>query len=357
MASRRGSAERRYRGFVRGVGTGGKRVVVGVAALAVAMGSTGCQPIPPASDCLARPANHKTVLSGTFHAQFKDYAASHRDWTYDARTATSPAYPASTLYPFTVGKSFGPPHLCWIGGKIVGQQSRALTWAAMKSGHDGAGLRLASSNWYLIDGLRVDNVEDGVDPRGKEGEYPERADGLAIRNAYFKYIRDDCVENDDIGGGVIIDSLFDGCYTGISEQPNAQQAAYNAPRGETLTLDHVLLRLQKMPGPYRIDDPNVRGHGKLFKWYEQSNRLVLKNSIFLVQTTPQGGDTDFPPGTTASNVTVVWLGGGPFPGKVPAGVTITTDKRVWDTARSKWLKRHGCSSFDTCTKLIAPAHY
>jgi hypothetical protein len=227
----------------------------------------------------------------------------------------------------------------------------------MKRRYDGAGLLLASRDWYLIDGLRVDNVEDGIDPRGKEGEYPKRADGMIIRNAYFKYVRDDCVENDDIAGGVIVDSLFDGCYTGISEQPDPEQSAHPAPPGEVLELDHVLLRLQMMPGPYGTHDPGIRGHGQLFKWYQQSNRLNITDSIFLVQTQPHGGTADFPPGTTASNVTVVWLGRGPFPGSVPAGVTITTDRGVWDTARSKWLKRHGCSSFDTCTKLTAPARY
>jgi hypothetical protein len=352
----RGRAAHRRQG-VRGRSTPRKPLVVGVAAVVFAAVSSGCDPPPPASDCLARRADRKTVLSGAFAEQFKDGVATHHDWTYDARAATSTAYPFNSRYPFSVGKPSAPPRVCWIGGKVVGQQSRGLTWGAMKQLYDGAGLRLASADWYLIDGLRVDNVEDGVDPRGKEGQYPAQADGMVIRNAYFKYVRDDCVENDDIAGGIVVDSLFDGCYTGISEQPDAEQSAYAAPPGETLTLDHVLLRLEMMPGPYGTNDPSVRGHGQLFKWYEQSNRLDIKDSIFLVQTRPQGGTANFPPGTTASNVTVVWLGSGPFPGSVPRGVTITTDRGVWDSARSRWLTRHGCSSFDTCTKLTAPDPY
>jgi hypothetical protein len=353
----RGSAGRRYQGLVRAVETSRKGVVVGVAALVVAVGATACEPIPPASDCLARPADHETTLSGTRRLQFKDADASHADWTYDARNLTSSAYPFSALYPLSVGGSSAQPHLCWVGGKVVGQQPRDLSWDTMKRRYDGAGLHITSADWYLIDGLRVDNVEDGIDPRGKEGQYPKQADGMVIRNAYFKYVRDDCVENDDIAGGLIVDSLFDGCYTGVSEQPDPIQSAYPAPAGEVLELDHVLLRLQMMPGPYGTHDPTVRGHGQLFKWYPQSNRLDIKDSIFLVQTQPNGGTADFPAGTTASNVTVVWLGKGPYPGSVPPGVTITTNRGVWDSARSKWLKRHGCSSFDSCTKLTAPAPY
>ena len=76
--------------------------------------------------------------------------------------------------------------------------------------------------------------------------------------------------------------------------------------------------------------------------------------IGVLETTPASGRADFPPGTVAHNVTVAWLGPGPFPGNVPAGVTVTTDRSVWDTARARWLARHGCSSFDDCTKLLEP---
>ncbi len=164
------------------------------------------------------------------------------------------------------------------------------------------------------------------------------------------YNRDDCIENDYVNAGVVSDSLFDGCNTGISERPAASSAQWNypPPASETVTFDHTLMRLQAMPGPRGSNNPAILGHGQLFKWSNVSNHLVVKDSVFLVEKKPEGGTSDFPPGTVASNVTVVWLGGGSFPGKIPSsGVKVTTNRSIWDAARATWLQRHGCSSFES----------
>ena len=303
-------------------------------------------------ECLRRPET--TVLSGAYDRQYR-VNAPPADTTFDARNATSTAFPFSTLYPLSFGRSRPARRLCLVGGLVVGQQARELTWDQVKARHDGAGARIAADGWYVVDGLRVENVEDGIDPRGREGEFPKGGDGFVLRNLYFRYIRDDCVENDDIAGGLIEDSLFDGCNTGISERPTqgSSQLRHPAPRGEALTLRRVLLRLQAMPGP-RGHDATTLGHGELFKWSRVGNRLVLRDSIFLVEARPNGGRSDFPDGTLATNVTVVWLGAGPFPGRVPPGVTVTRDRSVWDQARERWLRRHGCTSFTACTALVDP---
>lgn len=277
--------------------------------------------------------------------------------TFDARDAIFLAYPHASLNPFSIGKESAPSGLCVIGGIVSGQQSRALGWDEVKRAYDGDGLRIASNDWYAVDGLRVDNVEDGIAPRGTDGRVPADGDGFALRNLYFTYIRDDCVENDDIAAGVIVDSLFDGCYTGISERPSegSRQLGHPAPAGETLLLDHVLLRLEAMPGPRGADDPSARGHGQLFKWSAVANRLVVKHSVFLVESTPQSTSSfPFPPGTVIENVTIVWLGPGSFRWSVPAGTTVVGDRSVWDEARATWLARHGCSSFARCSKLHRP---
>jgi len=305
-----------------------------------------------AEDCIRR--GSRTVLTGVYDRQYRvDFPTAGE--TVDARRATSTAFPFSTLYPFSFGKSSPARRLCLLGGLVEGQQDRGLTWAQVKAKYDGAGVRIAADGWYVINGLRVENVEDGIDPRGKEGQYPKGGDGFVLRNLYFQYIRDDCVENDDIAGGVIEDSLFDGCNTGISERPTKgnPQLSHPAPPSETLTLSHVLLRLQPMPGP-RGHTAASLGHGELFKWSPVGNRLVLRDSTFLVEARPNGGRSDFPKGTVATNVTVVWLGSGPFPGRLPSGVTVTRDRSVWDRARAEWLRRHRCTSFTSCTALVAP---
>lgn len=276
---------------------------------------------------------------------------------FDARDAIIDAYPYRALYPFSVGGTPAPERICVVGGLVAGDAPRSLTWREMKSKFDGDGLRIAGNVWYAVNGLRVDNVSDGIAPRGTKDRYPADGDGFEFRNLYFTYIRDDCVENDEIAAGAIYDSLFDGCYTGISERPSSDspQWAHPASPGETLLLDGVLLRLEPMPGPRGTGDDTDLGHGQLFKWSEVANRPVIRRSMFLVTQEPTSTSSfPFPPGTTTENVTIVWLGDGPFRWPVPTGTTVTTDRSVWDQARADWLRRHGCSSFLECSRLHDP---
>jgi hypothetical protein len=260
------------------------------------------------------------------------------DTTYDLRGLRSVAFPEQSLYPLSFGDvRHGRPTgadvegLCIIGGTVVGQQPRSLTWQQVKDFHDGDGLRVQAGGWYMVDGLRVDNVEDGISPFG---------DGFVGRGLYFTYIRDDCIENDAVSGGVVADSLFDGCSMGLSERPSKGFQPTPPSAGETFTLDGVLLRLQPMP---RDDADDGLGHGQLFKWSRWANRLVLRNSVFLVERVSMNGrkSMGFPAGTVAENVTLVWTGPGGYPAPVPDGVRVTKDRSVWDAARRAWLARHG----------------
>jgi hypothetical protein len=328
-----------------------RRGAAGVAKSRVA--SRGVSGATSLASCLA---NEVVKLDGTYHTEYRDALTSPRT-TFDARTATFDSYPFTSLYPFGLGKTTAPTNVCVLGGLVRGRQPRTLTWQQMKTHYDGDALRIAGNDWYIIDGLRVDNVEDGVAPRGTDEVYPKDGDGFVLRNLYMTYIRDDCVENDDIAGGLIYDSLFDGCYTGISERPTDGNAQWNhpAPAGETLTLDHVLLRLQAMPGPYESAGASIFGHGQLFKWSNVANELVIRDSVFLVERKPNSPSYfPFPAGTITQNVTIVWLGGGKFKWKVPPGTRVVTDRAVWDSARADWLNRHGCTSFFSCAKLLTP---
>src|SRR5207249_8516892 len=84
--------------------------------------------------------------------------------------------------------------------------------------------------------------------------------------AWLTYVRDDCVENDHVQPGLIDDSLFDGCYVGISERPSTAIIAsgYDG-RNDLLTVRQSLIRLQPMPGP-RGGLPTDFGNGQFFKW-------------------------------------------------------------------------------------------
>ena len=329
-------------------------LIVGIAGLSWPPVSATPAATPTLDECLT---DHEVIeISGT-HAEQVKYSRPDPDTTFDVRGATFTSSPADTLYPVSIGKYSAPAGLCFLGGTVLGQLDRNLTWDQVKDDYSGSGLRIGGNRPYVVDGLRVDNVADGIRPRGTEDLYPKDGDGFTIRNTYLTYIRDDCVENDDIAGGVISDSLFDGCYTGISERPSSgnEQENHPAPAGETLVLDHVLLRLEAQPGVRDSHDPSVLGHGQLFKWSEVANTLVVRDSVFFVETVPNSDSSfPFPPGTTTSGVTIVWGADAPFEWDVPPGTTVTTDRSVWTDARQEWLDRHGCTSFTSCTKLTRP---
>ena len=294
---------------------------------------------PSAVDCLAR--SSLTVKSGTESARWKQETFPNNH-TFDARTYTNIGYPFTDPYPVSLGdkdKGGVPTGLCIVGGKTVGQQSENLTWNQMHDVYHGGGLRTYTSD-TVVNGWRIRNTADGFQPRDGEN--------WTLVNNYYEYIRDDCVENDDRLGGAIYDSLFDGCYTGLSEQDAGSTA------GETLILDGVLMRLQPMPGPYSTNDPTILGHGSFFKKFDDGGRHepIIRNSVFVAEKFRDDDPKDWPPGTTMSNVTVVWLGQGAFPMSTLPGMTLTTNRSVWDNARADWLSRHGCTAFGSCSEAL-----
>jgi hypothetical protein len=119
-----------------------------------------------------------------------------------------------------------------------------------------------------------------------------------------------------------------------------------------MTLDGVLLRLQPMPYDLaRAKKPGNATGGRassgFFKWSQWANRLVVRNTILMAERTSVNGPRimDFPTNAEFENVTLVWLGPGDYPGRLPAtGVTVVKDRRVWDEARARWLARHGYST-------------
>ena len=261
--------------------------------------------------------------------------------TYDLRGATIVGSPTTSRYPMTLGKYGTGRGTCVLGGRVIGQQSRAHTWHTMKERLDGDGLNIRSPGG-VVEGFRVDNVEDGIATVGGDPA------GITISNVRMTYIRDDCIENDWIVHVTVRDSLFDGCYTAISQRPDPHPSLQPAPAGETMTLDGVLIRLQPMP--YDLARAKRPGNAigglassGFFKWSPWANKLVVKNTILMAERTSVNGPRimDFPTNAEYENVTLVWLGPGDYQGRLPpSGVTVTTDRRVWDEARASWLARH-----------------
>jgi len=244
----------------------------------------------------------------------------------DARGATFLGS-SSARYPISIDGGGG---VCIAGGAVRGQYDRKLDWATM---HDMNNAAVAFTSPTTVDGVRIDNVEDGI--------RPEKTGPFTIRAVHLSYIRDDCVEDDHNQGGLIADSLFDGCYVALSERPSPSINNSDG-RNQLLTIRGSLLRLQPMPGP-RHGSASELGNGEFFKWSDQASKLALYDNVFMAEKASQdGADKMGVPPTLAgcANNVMVWLGPGDYPAPLPSCFTVTKDRTVWDTAVADWLHRH-----------------
>ena len=151
-------------------------------------------------------------------------------------------------------------------------------------------------------------------------------------------MRVDCIESDDLEGGVIEDSLLDGCYVTFAARPR-QRAKIDGSQN-TWVIRDTLARLRPQSGVFKGTSP---GHGGFFKWDPLAPKLEIHDSIFGVDQLPNHNDLGIPDGklTSCSNNTVVWLGSGAYPDPLPTCFTITTDVSVWDNAVQNWKTNHG----------------
>ena len=347
-------------------------------------------PIPiSVNDCLARPPALRTVLTGIVPGPYRvDRPAA--DAVFDARAATFTGDGETLsggskpmIYPIFLAKAKPTSGLCFIGGSVPGTLSRSMTWPQLKAEDpqpdgrrvyfDAPALTEFSSGdgGHLVDGLRVDDVADGIAARGSFAitrAPPLDGGNFYLRNAYFTSVHDDCVDINDLVSGIVSDSLLDGCYTGISERPDHSSPLqkYQAPAGQQFTLDHVLLRMADFAGPHPTHlcpSGTPSGYNEPFKWSPNANSLVVRDSIFLLDRPPCSDRYfPFPKHATLDRVTIVWTGHGRWRWHRPRGVLITTDRAVWGRARQAWLNRHGCSdtapdvaaTTNQCTRITNP---
>lgn len=326
-------------------------VVAGAVGVTSGAGVAGAVGSPTVVDCLSRPSSQQTVTGEGTRSDSLRVPSPPADHTFDLRGTVFLGQQDANVSPMNVkplnfGVDVPSSGLCVVGGYVKGTHSRDLDWEYLKhdpGGGDRPALRIAGSGPTVVDGLRVDNMMNGFRPM---------TDGVEVRNAYFAYIRDDCMENDSLRDVRIVDSLFDGCYVAFSQRPDTQSGIDpNGPRDDSvLEIERVLIRMQRMPGGFRMG-PDEESYGHIWKWSDATGPAVIRDSIIMAEDIGHDdlNDLDWPANVTAHNVTLVWTGTGPYPGKLPAsGVTVTTDEQVWHDARTDWLTRHGCTDIDHC---------
>ena len=245
----------------------------------------------------------------------------------DARTAS---WTGTTAVPIRFGRE---GDICLVGALVHGTFPDTTSWAAM---HDTYAI-LPFGPRAIVQGVRVHNYGDGISPRAN-------ADRWVLRDSWFSFIRDDCIENDNQHTGLVENVLFDGCYVFYSaRRPSGWTAVDGA--AHTVTFRNVLVRLQPMPTVYKGVAP---GHGKFWKLDADgtSPQIALSDVVFRVdQPAGIGGGymRMIPPAdklAQCTNVTLVWLGDGDFPEPVPPCFTLTRDRARWDGAVAAWHAAH-----------------
>lgn len=220
---------------------------------------------------------------------------------------------------------------CWYGGSYTGiwdDTDPAVTWENPYH-HSGAfTIRVPD---FLVEGYRADNQGDGI--RMEAG-----GSNFHIRAVYMSNIHDDCVENDSLHGGVLEDSLFDGCYTGFSADDFTKTQDGSA---NTWIIRKNLMYLKPTNTVFRGPSP---GTGLFFKGWVQAPgpAVVLKDNIFRIDSDSGFGSLALRKeiNLTCENNVIVWTGSGPFPYDFPDCFTITSDVAVWNQAVSRWKATH-----------------
>jgi hypothetical protein len=274
------------------------------------------------------------------------WAPSANDLTLDLRGSTFLS-DQNELFPLNVinGNHTG---LYAVGGRIVGQQSRELAWRMVKDKWDGNGLTVRGPGVSTVEGMYLDNLHDAISP----------IDGVTkwiVKDVYAKYTRDDFVENDRLQPGLIEDTLVDGTFTFVSNRPGAAGGGFSCNGRQSdpalvVEIRKTLVWMERQPydgdmkgTPSKDPIKDGRGGGAIFKWSECGGRVIMSDSIILIESIPATGGAKamvFPPGMY-TNVTVVWRGAGDYPVALPAGVRVTQDLSVWTSARQAWLAAHG----------------
>ena len=255
---------------------------------------------------------------------------------------------------YQVGMRGSNSGMCWAGGYFTNDTSwhpLDATWNVSKNGPGGNRTTAyntvpvhAWSNKMTWTGMHTYNIHDAVRTTNSNNNW-------TLEHTWSDYTRDDCLENDNNYSGTVYDVLFDGCYSGISNQEGDGT-------GQTLVMDKVLLRMEPQPEPYSsVPTFSITGYSEGFGYdnvfkgdTSRFPQFEITNSVFLLEYA--NGKTQFPPKSkvdVCENNTVIWMGATDnaptylledFPGCF----TIITDDQVgldlWAEKVVDWHVRH-----------------
>jgi len=212
-------------------------------------------------------------------------------------------------------------NLCIVGGDFFttldpDNSSWSTIW------HKRWGLVVNTPNTSIV-GINLSNTGDGIMFEQSQAKnwsiVGVRADGGDTADG--AYIHDDCIENDFMHAGQILDSKFDGCHvflsTTMGNNPGTVQPDGSA---DTIEIADSLVRLQPMKNSYNPLKYGFYQTGGFFKSATPdagdllgdgtAPKFVIRDTMFRAdQPAKYGGNENgplgLPTGTECSNVTLV----------------------------------------------------
>lgn len=140
-----------------------------------------------------------------------------------------------------------------------------------------------------------------------------RADGGGVFGG--AYIHDDCIQNDSMLGGVVLDAKFDGCMVFLSATTG--QASVDPPdgSGKQVVVERTLVRLQAYENSFNTESYGPNQHGGFFKWSPgpatgTPPQVVIRNSTLRADAPAlfggnENGGLGLPSGSTCENVMLI----------------------------------------------------
>lgn len=225
---------------------------------------------------------------------------------------------------------------CYDHVSVSGTFPTSTKWWQMKQCCNGAAISVDDGPTALVNSYTYNAGVDGI--------RTWNASAVTMVGVHEVYTRDDCISDITHGDLVIRDSLFDGCHTGISWRSTGQKNK----KPFTIDIQDSMFYIQPEPGSSSGGScdqwvVNGKANGPMWKMDTVQSGVNLKN-VIIRQDLGNHECKDVWPSGSYSNVTFVWTDSKPYPGKLPAGVTMSHDVSVWDNAKAAWLAAHNGSS-------------
>lgn len=338
------------------------------------------------------------ALDTTFDLRRAVFVSYHdKDAVYETNSfAGGSSEHQKNFRPIHIGHDSPAAGVALVGGVVRGDQPHLLPWIRMKYGQDiqddtdawiDAGsppsmdpyrhivrnanqdgdprLYVAPGSWAVVDGLRVHNTHDGL---GLYGVHDADGAGVVyVRNCWFREIHDDAIENDEWQELRVNDCLFERVYSLLSLRPSRPELQRARKSRTTQWIEGCTVQLWPFPGGHRQRSTSSN-HERAFKVDDNSPRLRVVNTVILASQFISTAAAAVPERITDrgdlvtdvyQGVTIVWQGPGRYPGNVPDGCTVTTNRAVYDDAVADWRRRHGVTSFEDVdvARLLSPVSH